>query len=88
VNRAKEKARDRGHRGYIVALDVIHDAFLSVASVAAILASVALLVVLSALTLAPFDKFGRYSTVAFLVSLLAIWAGAVFTILLIRHTIV
>ena len=51
-------------------------------------ASVALLVVLSALTLAPFDRFGRYFTVAFLVSLLAIWAGAVFTIYLIKHTIV
>ena len=71
-----------------MALDVIHDAFLSIASVAAILASVALLVVLSALTLAPFDRFGRHSTVAFLVSLLAIWAGAVFTIYLIQHTIV
>ena len=67
---------------------MIHDAFLSIASVAAILASVALLVVLSALTLAPFNRFGRYFTVAFLVCLLAIWAGAVFIILLIRHTIV
>ena len=66
---------------------MIHDAFLSIASVAAILASVALLVVLSALTLAPFNRFRRHSTVAFLVSLLAIWAGAVFTIFLIRHTI-
>ena len=67
---------------------MIHDAFLSIASVAAILASVALLVVLSALTLAPFNRLGRYSTVAFLVCLVAIWAGAVFTIFLIRHTIV
>jgi Tfp pilus assembly protein PilN len=67
---------------------MIHNAFLSMASVAAILASVALLVVLSALTLAPFNRFGRYFTVAFLVSLLAIWAGAVFTIYLIKHTIV
>jgi hypothetical protein len=56
--------------------------------VAAILASVALLAVLSALTLAPFDKFGRRSVVAFLICLLAIWAGAVFTIFLINHTIV
>jgi hypothetical protein len=66
---------------------MIHDALLSIASVAAILASVALLVVLSALTLAPFNRFGRHSTVAFLVCLLAIWAGAVLTILLMRHTI-
>jgi hypothetical protein len=67
---------------------MIHDAFLSIASVAAILASVALLAVLSTLTLAPFDRFGRYFTVAFLVCLLAIWAGAAFTIYLIKHTIV
>ena len=67
---------------------MIHNAFPSIASVAAILASVALLVVLSALTLAPFNRLGRHATVAFLVSLLAIWAGAVFTIFLIRHTIV
>jgi hypothetical protein len=67
---------------------MIHNAFLSIASVAAILASVALLVVLSALTLAPFNRFGRHSTVAFLVCLLAIWAGAVLSIFLIRHTIV
>ena len=67
---------------------MIHNAFLSIAAVAAILASVALLVVLSALTLAPFNRLGRYSTVAFLVCLVAIWAGAVFTIFLIRHTIV
>jgi hypothetical protein len=67
---------------------MIHNAFLSIASVAVLLASVALLVVLSALTLAPFDRFGRYSTVAFLVCLVVIWAGAVFTIFLIRHTIV
>jgi hypothetical protein len=66
---------------------MIHDAFLSIASVAAILASVALLVVLSALTLAPFNRFRRDFTVAFLVCLFAIWAGAVFTIFLIRHTI-
>jgi hypothetical protein len=67
---------------------MIHNAFLSIASVAAILASVALLVVLSALTLAPLDKFGRRSVVPFLISLLAIWAGAVFTIYLIKHSIV
>ena len=62
--------------------------FLSTASVAAILASVALLVVLSALTLAPLDKFGRRSVVLFLISLLAIFLGAVFTIYLIKRTIV
>ena len=68
---------------------MIHNAFLSIASVAAILASVALLVVLSALTLAPpFNRFGRHSTVAFLVCLLAIWARAVLSIFLFRHTIV
>src|SRR5215217_2612611 len=54
---------------------MIYHAFLSIASVAAILASVALLAVLSALTLTPLDKFGR-SVVPFLISLLAIWAGA------------
>ena len=67
---------------------MIQNAFLSIASVAAILASVALLVVLSALTLVPFNRFGRHFTVAFLVCLLAIWAGAAFTIYLIKHTIV
>ena len=66
---------------------MIHDAFLSIASVAAILASVALLVVLSALTLAPLDKSGRRSVMPFLICLLAIYAGAVFTILLLRQTI-
>jgi uncharacterized membrane protein YhaH (DUF805 family) len=55
--------------------------------VVALLASVALLVVLSALTLAPLDKFGR-SVVPFLMCLVAILAGAVFTIYLINHTIV
>jgi hypothetical protein len=55
--------------------------------VVALLASVALLVVLSALTLAPLDKFGR-SVVPFLISLLAIFLGAVFTIYLIKHIIV
>ena len=66
---------------------MIYHAYLSIASVAAILASVALLVVLSALTLAPLEKVGR-SVVPFLICLFAIWAGAVFTIYLIRHTIV
>jgi hypothetical protein len=55
--------------------------------VVALLASVALLVVLSALTLAPLDKFGR-SVVPFLISLLAIFLGAVFIIYLMRHIIV
>ena len=54
----------------------------------ALLAGVAILVVLSALTLAPLDKFRRRSVVPFLISLVAIWAGAVFTIYLIKHTIV
>jgi hypothetical protein len=62
--------------------------FLSTVIVVALLASVALLVVLSALTLAPLDKLGRGSVVAFLISLLAIWVGAVFTIYLINHTVV
>jgi len=66
---------------------MIYHPYLSIASVAAILASVALLVVLSALTLAPLEKFGR-SVVPFLICLFAIWAGALFTIYLIRHTIV
>ena len=67
---------------------MIYHAYLSIASVAAILASVALLVVLSALTLAPLDKVEGRSVVPFLICLLAIWAGALFTIYLIRHTIV
>jgi hypothetical protein len=62
--------------------------FLSTVSVVALLASVALLVVISALTLAPLEKFGGRSVVPFLISLLGIWAGALFTIYLIRHTIV
>jgi hypothetical protein len=62
--------------------------FLTTEVVVALLASVALLVVLSALTLAPLDKFGWRSVVPFLISLLAIWAGAVFTIYLIKHIIV
>jgi hypothetical protein len=56
--------------------------FLSTVIVVALLASVALLVVMSALTLAPLDKLGRRSVVAFLISLLALWVGAVFTIYL------
>ncbi len=67
---------------------MIYHAYLSLASVAAILASVALLVVLSALTLAPLHKLERRSVVPFLISLVAIWAGAVFTIYLIKRTIV
>jgi len=67
---------------------MIYHAYLSIASVAAILASVALLVVLSALTLAPLEKVERRSVVPFLICLFAIWAGALFTIYLIRHTIV
>jgi hypothetical protein len=67
---------------------MIYHAYLSIASVAAILASVALLVVLSALTLAPLEKVEGRSVVPFLICLFAIWAGALFTIYLIRHTIV
>jgi hypothetical protein len=66
---------------------MIHNAFPSIASVAAILASVALLVVLSALTLAPLHTFRRRSVVPFVICLVGIWAGAVFTIYLIKHTI-
>ena len=66
---------------------MIYQAFLSIASVAAILASVALLAVLSALTLEPLDKFERRSVVPFLISILAIWAAAIFTIILFRQTI-
>ena len=54
----------------------------------ALLAGVAILVVLSALVLAPLDKFGGRSVVPFLIGLVAIWAGAVITIYLIKHTIV
>jgi hypothetical protein len=62
--------------------------FLSPASVVAILAGVALLAVLSALTLAPLGRYERrYDVAAFLVCLVAIWAGAVFIIVLIRLTI-
>jgi hypothetical protein len=62
--------------------------FLSTVAVVALLAGVALLVVLSALVLAPLDKFGRRSAVPFLIGLVAIWAGAVITIYLIKQTIV
>ena len=62
--------------------------FLSTVAVVALLASVALLVVLSALTLAPLDKLERRSVVPFLISLLAIFLGAVFTIYLLKHTVV
>ena len=64
-----------------------YSTFLTTEIVVALLASVALLVVLSALTLAPLDKFGR-SLEPFLISLLAIFLGAVFTIFLIKHIIV
>ena len=67
---------------------MIYHAFLSIACVAAILASVALLVVLSAFTLAPLDKLERRSVVPFLISLLAIFLGAVITIYLLKHTVV
>jgi len=62
--------------------------FFTTEVVVALLASVALLVVLSALTLAPLDRFGRRSVVPFLISLLAIFLGAVFTIFLIKNAIV
>jgi hypothetical protein len=66
---------------------MIYHAFLSIACVAALLASVALLAVLSALRLEPLDKFERRSVVPFLISILAIWAAAIFTIILFRQTI-
>ena len=66
---------------------MIYHAYLSIACVAAILASVGLLAVLSALRLEPLDKFERRSVVPFLICLLAIWAAAVFTIILFRQTI-
>jgi hypothetical protein len=65
-----------------------YSTFLSTAAVAALLAGVAILLVLSALVLAPLDKFRRRSAVAFLISLAAIWAGAVITIYLIKHTVI
>ena len=65
-----------------------YSTFLSTVAVAALLAGVAILVVLSALVLAPLNKFGRRSVVPFLISLVAIWAGAVIIIYLIKQTIV
>ena len=65
-----------------------YSTFLSTVAVAALLAGVAILVVLSALTLAPLHTFGRRSVVPFVICLVGIWAGAVFTIYLIKHTIV
>ena len=60
-------------------------AYLSPASVVAILAGGALLAVLSALTPVPFGRrYERRYIVAFLVCLVAIWAGAVFLMVLIR----
>ena len=57
------------------------------ASVVAIMACVALLAVLSSLTLAPPQRRERRYVVAFMVSLAAIWAVAVFVITMIRRTI-
>jgi hypothetical protein len=65
-----------------------YGSFISIASVAAILASIALLVVLSALTLAPLHTFRGRSVVPFVICLVGIWAGVLFTIYLIKHTIV
>ena len=65
-----------------------YSTFLSTVAVAALLAGVTILVVLSAHVLAPLDKFRRRSVVPFLISLVAIWAGAVITIYLIKHTVV
>ena len=62
--------------------------FLSTVAVVALLASVALLVVLSALTLAPLHKLERRSVVPFVICLVGIFLGALFTIYLIKHTIV
>jgi len=67
---------------------MIYATFLSTVAVVALLASVALLVVLSALTLAPLHKLERRSVVPFLISLLAIFLVAVFTIYLLKHTVV
>ena len=61
--------------------------FLSPASVVAILAGVALLAVLSALTLAPLGRYERRYVAALWVCLVAIWAGAVLIIVLIRLTV-
>jgi len=61
--------------------------YLSTTSVVAILTGVALVVVLSALTLAPLDIYAGLYVVAFWVLLVAIWAGTVVAIVLIRLTI-
>jgi hypothetical protein len=61
--------------------------YLSTTSVVAILAGVALLAVLSAFTLAPLGRYGGCYVAAFCVFLVAIWAGAVVAIVLIRLTI-
>jgi ABC-type sugar transport system permease subunit len=61
--------------------------FLSTAYIAAILGGVATLAVLSALTLAPFDRLGRRSIVAFFVCLVAIWVGVGIIMVLIGYTI-
>jgi hypothetical protein len=65
-----------------------YSTFASTGAVVTLLVGVAILVVLSALVLAPLDKFGRRSVVPFLIGLVAIWAGAVITIYLIKHTVV
>jgi hypothetical protein len=65
-----------------------YSTFVSTGAVVALLVGVAILVVLSALVLAPLDKFGGRSVVPFLIGLVAIWAGAVITIYLIKHTVV
>jgi hypothetical protein len=61
--------------------------FLSRVFVAALLGFVAILVALSALTVVPFNVFGRRYVVAFWICVLAIWAWAVFMIVLLRHAI-
>jgi len=58
--------------------------FLSTVPVAALLVCVAILVVLSALTLVPINVFGRRYVMAFWISLLAIWAWAVFMIVILK----
>jgi len=63
-----------------------HD-FLSAAYVVMILAGVALLAVVSAVTVAPFDKFDRPRGMVFMVCMVGIWAVAVLSIWLIKHTI-
>ena len=58
--------------------------YLSTTSVVAILTGVALLAVLSALTLAPPGGYGGRYVAAVLFCLVAIWAGAVGAIVLIK----